>query len=476
MRLYLLLCSVFMFIPSLVLANIEILLFKKAPITKIYNSETVYLNSGDEFRFLIRSEISDNFELTLSNDSGNPVKKKIKISANEEIFIPGESQWYTFSEGFEKIKLSLNNNVLSKKIVLQKIKKYTFDNSLLKGNTNSGTYKNDSYLNIAEDLPKNISSVSIKKKEVTRSISGQMVYQNISELVVLISCGSTFGSGVVISEDGLILTNWHVIEGFSSVGVTFKPPGFSEVDPSIQYIADVLGSDEIGDLAVIKLRNISKIKGFVEFANESEIKVATRVHAIGHPLGEFWSYNTGIISNYRKNYAWTGENIHHRADVILNNTNINPGNSGGPLLNDNQKILGINSFFKGRGLNYAVSISTVKEFLNIKKTIVNPTIKKRRRTLSEKIDLNQDGISDGERYDTNDNGKFDVVAFDTDKDGNYDLWHHDQNENSIPDLTIEHDKEKGIDVWYYDSNEDEETERVGLDTNLDGLVDEFVEI
>ena len=138
--------------------------------------------------------------------------------------------------------------------------------------------------------------------------------------------------------------------------------------------------------------------------------------------------------------------------------------------------MGINSFFKGRGLNYAVSISTVKEFLNIKKTIVNPTIKKRRRTLSEKIDLNQDGISDGERYDTNDNGKFDVVAFDTDKDGNYDLWHHDQNENSIPDLTIKHDKEKGIDVWYYDSDEDEETERVGLDTNLDGLVDEFVEI
>ena len=71
---------------------------------------------------------------------------------------------------------------------------------------------------------------------------------------------------------------------------------------------------------------------------------------------------------------------------------------------------------------------------------------------------------------------YDVVAFDTDKDGRYDLWHHDQNENSIPDLTIKHDKEKGIDVWYYDSNEDEETERVGLDTNLDGLVDEFVEI
>ena len=70
--------------PELIFANIDIVLFKKAPINKIYSSNTVYLNSGDKFRFLIRSDKSDNFEITLTKNSEETDKNRIKINANEE--------------------------------------------------------------------------------------------------------------------------------------------------------------------------------------------------------------------------------------------------------------------------------------------------------------------------------------------------------------------------------------------------------
>ena len=102
MRLLLLFISIFFMSPELIFANIDIVLFKKASINKIYSSKTVYLNSGDKFRFLIRSDKSDNFDITLTKNSEVTDKNRIKINANEEVYVPGESQWYTFYENFDQ--------------------------------------------------------------------------------------------------------------------------------------------------------------------------------------------------------------------------------------------------------------------------------------------------------------------------------------------------------------------------------------
>ena len=67
--------------PELIFANIDIVLFKKASINKIYSSKNVYLNSGDKFRFLIRSDKSDNFEITLTKNSEETDKNRIKINS-----------------------------------------------------------------------------------------------------------------------------------------------------------------------------------------------------------------------------------------------------------------------------------------------------------------------------------------------------------------------------------------------------------
>jgi len=90
------------------------------------------------------------------------------------------------------------------------------------------------------------------------------------------------------------------------------------------------------------------------------------VHAIGHPIGETWTYTTGIISQYRQAYEWQAKNdpIKHKANIIQTQTPINPGNSGGPLLSDSGNLIGVNSFAAGgEGLNYAVSVDEVRRFL-----------------------------------------------------------------------------------------------------------------
>jgi Trypsin-like peptidase domain len=90
------------------------------------------------------------------------------------------------------------------------------------------------------------------------------------------------------------------------------------------------------------------------------------VHAIGHPTGEYWTYTKGVVSQFRPNYPWSADGTGHRANVIQTQTPINPGNSGGPLLSDDGKLVGVNSFksIGSDGLNFAVAASEVREFLN----------------------------------------------------------------------------------------------------------------
>jgi len=94
--------------------------------------------------------------------------------------------------------------------------------------------------------------------------------------------------------------------------------------------------------------------------------VGQDVHAIGHPEGQIWTYTKGLISQIRANFEWsTSDRDKHRAKVIQTQTPINPGNSGGPLMDDNSRIIGINSFLLpgSQGLNYAVAVDEVREFL-----------------------------------------------------------------------------------------------------------------
>jgi hypothetical protein len=199
-----------------------------------------------------------------------------------------------------------------------------------------------------------------------RGAADAQIYRTVSPAVVLIATNDGLGSGSWIGSSGEILTNWHVVMGYSDVGVVFKPAAEGQVPSRDDVLTGhVVKYDEVADLALVKVANSPGGRSFLRLGDSSEISVGLDVHAIGHPTGEAWSYTKGIISQYRLGFEWqASDGIKHKADVVQTQTPINPGNSGGPLISESATLLGVNSFkAAGEGLNFAVSVADVRKFL-----------------------------------------------------------------------------------------------------------------
>jgi len=187
------------------------------------------------------------------------------------------------------------------------------------------------------------------------------IFKKSNLSVVAILGENSIGSGVIISEDGYILTNWHVIENEKDFKVlTLGLGGYEE---NLRD-AEVIKYSITSDLALIKLKSFPQD---MQIARLSQVipKVGDSVHAIGHPHGEIWSYSKGYISAHREDYSWDIGDQNHRGDVYQMQTPINPGNSGGPLLNDFGNVVGINTFInpRGQGITYAVTVKEIMRFL-----------------------------------------------------------------------------------------------------------------
>ena len=170
------------------------------------------------------------------------------------------------------------------------------------------------------------------------------------------------GSGVVISPDGFVMTNHHVIENADKVTVTLS--GGDE------YEAEVIGSDETSDLALIKLSGSDF--PYAELANSDDLLIGEWVIALGNPFELFSisnkpSASVGIISATNMDFGMqkSGKVLQ---DMIQTDAAINPGNSGGPLVNAIGQVIGINTFiftdyehFRGSvGIGFAIPINSAR--------------------------------------------------------------------------------------------------------------------
>ena len=161
----------------------------------------------------------------------------------------------------------------------------------------------------------------------------------------------SLGSGFILSEDGLIVTNNHVVEKASEITVT--------IGKDHEYKAKIVGTDPKSDVALIKINPKEKLQP-LQLGDSDALQVGEIVVAIGNPFGLSHTVTQGIVSAKERTIgAGPYDNF------IQTDASINPGNSGGPLLNLEAKVVGINTaiYANGQGIGFAIPINTAKNIV-----------------------------------------------------------------------------------------------------------------
>lgn len=212
--------------------------------------------------------------------------------------------------------------------------------------------------NINKDLP---SLTQLASKE--NALSVPQIVNKVAPSVVGISTkianGVATGSGIIMSKDGYIITNAHVIEDSLSITVVVKKDNKDE-----EETAKVIGIDTKTDLAVIKINRTDLTPA--EFGKSSDLQVGELAIAVGNPLGLELSGSVtgGIISALNRQLSVEDKNL----TLIQTDAAINPGNSGGPLVNCYGQVIGINSIKisseYAEGLGFAIPIDDAKPIID----------------------------------------------------------------------------------------------------------------
>ena len=165
---------------------------------------------------------------------------------------------------------------------------------------------------------------------------------------------SALGSGFIIDEDGIVITNNHVIQGATEV--------FVRVNGEKDYKAKILGADPGMDLAVLQIESEEKFKP-VNFGNSDKARIGDWVIAIGNPFGLGGTVTAGIISARNRSIG-----LSRYEDFIQTDASINQGNSGGPLFNMNGDVIGINAAILGQsgsiGIGFAIPSNSAERVIN----------------------------------------------------------------------------------------------------------------
>ena len=234
------------------------------------------------------------------------------------------------------------------------------------------------------------------------------IYEKASPAVVTVDTAKSNGSGTIISPDGMVLTNAHVVSAGGTVNIIMSD--------GRKLVADVVGFGEAGlDLAVVKIRGQNNLPT-IPLARPGSVKVGQQAFAIGNPFGRFQgTFTIGIVSR-----------IDTQGGLIQTDAAINPGNSGGPLLNSSGELIGVNTsiFTRGQGggnigIGFAIVIDKVPAFLTAVREGRAPRVAQRRspfgNKLPQKVALNGPAVS-GQLTEKSgilpaDNSFFDLYSF-----------------------------------------------------------------
>lgn len=198
------------------------------------------------------------------------------------------------------------------------------------------------------------------------------------------------GSGVVISKDGYLLTNEHVISSADEINVKF-------VDGKT-FKAKIIGKDKTNDLAVLKLDTKEELT-FIQMGDSENVRVGEWVIAIGNPFGLGSTVTAGVVSAIKRDLA-VDKNTNYTG-LIQTDASINPGNSGGALINSKGELIGINTAImpSGQGIGFAIPVNRAKRIVGdlikygkVKKVSIGITLQTVTKELADYFDVPMKGL------------------------------------------------------------------------------------
>jgi len=201
--------------------------------------------------------------------------------------------------------------------------------------------------------PEEVNSVRVYKQMAKSTVLVASAY--VSSHLITQASGKGLGSGILIDEEGSIVTNAHVVEGAAKITVTLHD--------GTRLPAELIGSDPQTDVALL---HVTLPKGQhvpAPLGDSDKLEIGQKVLAIGHPFGLGYAFSIGIVSGFGKLFETKQEVFQER--VIQTTTPFNPGNSGGPLVDSEDRVVGINSaiLLGAQNIGFAIPINTVKSIL-----------------------------------------------------------------------------------------------------------------
>ena len=200
-------------------------------------------------------------------------------------------------------------------------------------------------------------NISIYEKSSKAVVNISNIGLNYDFFYRAIPAESGSGTGFIIDESGIIVTNYHVVENARKLIITLSD--------NSQWPGELIGADPNNDIAVIRIDAPSSSYDYLAFSSSNDIVVGQKVLALGNPFGLRLTLTTGIISALGRTIA--AKNGRKIEGIIQTDAAINPGNSGGPLLDSEGKVIGINTAIIGTsgsvGIGFAVPSDTALRVL-----------------------------------------------------------------------------------------------------------------
>jgi len=213
-----------------------------------------------------------------------------------------------------------------------------------------------SFYSILKDSMNSVVNISNRTINYKGDLNRQFFKEFFGDNMPPSKSENSLGSGVIISADGFIITNNHVIDGADEISVTIN-------GRDREYIAKIIGRDKGTDLAVIKIDTTELHP--ITFSNINDVQLGDVVFAIGNPFGVGQTITQGIISALNK----FGVGINQYENFIQTDAAINPGNSGGALIDSRGALIGINSAILSKsggnhGIGFTIPVDMVKNVVS----------------------------------------------------------------------------------------------------------------